>query len=177
MNKILAGLAVLVIAGGLAYAFWPAAPAAPDAAPDASSSTAPGPVTPAATRRSGDSREPAELDTEAAMQAVRKAESMAAEGQVDQAMATLAPHAAAGDAESVELLGTLNILRHEDQRRERVAFLVQQLSRAPEDATAQRFAILRELSRLAPNDQDFAELRELYGELFVDELEAGLLKQ
>lgn len=164
---------LLVVLAAVAYFVWPRnEPVATDGA-----TTQDSPIDSRAQPVSGtrDTREPV-VDTAATLQAISEAQVQADDGEVGKAMETLAPHAAAGDAEARELMGALNVQRLEDARRERVAYLVQTLSRAPEDATAQRFAILRELATLSPNDQDFAELRELYGELFIDELEAGLLR-
>lgn len=164
---------LLVVLTAVAYFVWPESePVATDG------STTPDSVVESRGQPASGTRGASEtgVDTAATLQAISEAQVQADSGDVGKAMETLAPHAAAGDAEARDLMGALNVQRLEDARRERVAYLVQTLSRAPEDATAQRFAILRELATLSPNDRDFAELRELYGELFIDELEAGLLR-
>lgn len=111
----------------------------------------------------------------AALQTMFEAEALAAQGDIASAMERAAPLAAAGDKEALALMGRLNVERTERKRQERVLWLAEQLSKAPEGATAQRYAIMRELARLQPSNPDFVRLRELYGELFVDELEEGLL--
>jgi len=110
-------------------------------------------------------------------QAVEEAHTKAAEGSLAEAMAALAPHAAEGDEEAQQLMGELNVLRLEKQREERIDYLVKQLSSVPEENTAQRYAIVRELAQLKPRDSELQALRELYGELLIDEVEAGLLNQ
>jgi hypothetical protein len=111
----------------------------------------------------------------AALQTMFEAEALAAQGEIASAMERAAPLAASGDQEALALMGRLNVERTERKRQERVLWLAEQLAKAPEDSTAQRYAIMRELARLQPSNPDFARLRELYGELFVEELEEGLL--
>lgn len=112
---------------------------------------------------------------EATADAISEAHSLAMQGELEKAMALVGPHAAAGDAEALAVMGELNVQRHVNNRQERIAYLVKRLSEVPEENTAQRYAIMRELAKLSPENADFVVLRELYGELFVDELEEGLL--
>lgn len=173
MTKLIGLIAGIALLAAIVYFGWfnqPDVEAPPQAAAagDATATVSPG----------GDSwaRSTATAEEQAkAAEALAEAESLAVQGEYESAMAVAAPLAAAGDAEATAMMGDLNVQRHAKNRQERIGYLVQRLSEVPEENTAQRYAIVRDLVKLSPTDTDLAALRELYGELFMDELEAGLL--
>ncbi len=176
MTKLIGLVAGLALLATIVYFGWFQKPSV-DAQPQTGTA---GETTTATVSPGGDSwpratGSPAE-QAAATADALAEADALAVQGEYEGAMAVIGPHAAAGDEKALSMMGELNVQRQLKDRQERIGYLVKRLSEVPEENTAQRYAIVRDLGKLSPTDTDLAALRELYGELFMDELEAGLLQ-
>jgi hypothetical protein len=108
----------------------------------------------------------AQGSTAADVDAMNRAEDLAAQGLFREALQLLPPELAARNPLIDDQRTNIYTRWKAQQRDDRVAELTRLFESAPEDATFQRYKISQELIKLAPKQKVYAELAAEYAELW-----------